>query len=42
MRDRYIERIDLFSVKDPELIAEQKLYELLMTEYPNWVELAKN
>jgi hypothetical protein len=41
MSDRYIDNADFFSVEDPETIADQELYDLLMTEYPNWVKLAK-
>jgi hypothetical protein len=41
MSDRYIDNADFFSVEDPEVIADQELYDLLMTEYPGWVKLAK-
>lgn len=41
MSDRYIDNADFFSVEDPEIIADQELYDLLMTEYPGWVKLAK-
>jgi hypothetical protein len=41
MSDRYIDNADFFSVEDPETIVDEKLYDLLMTEYPNWVKLAK-
>ncbi|MCC5667742.1 TerD family protein [Nostoc sp. CHAB 5784] len=41
MSDRYVDNADFFSLEDPENIADQELYDLLMTEYPNWVKLAK-
>ncbi|WP_392478467.1 TerD family protein [Nostoc sp. C110] len=41
MSDRYVDNSDFFSLEDPESIADQELYDLLMTEYPNWLKLAK-
>lgn len=41
LNDRYIDNADFFSVEDPQLISDDKLYDLLMTEYPDWVKLAK-
>lgn len=41
MSDRYVDNCDFFSLEYPENIADQALYDLLMTEYPNWVKLAK-
>ena len=41
MSDRYIDNADFFSLEDPESISDQQLYDLLMTEYPSWVKLAK-
>ncbi|MCC5608541.1 TerD family protein [Nostoc sp. CHAB 5834] len=41
MSDRYVDNCDFFSLEDPENIADQELYDLLMTEYPNWLKLAK-
>ncbi|GJD22045.1 hypothetical protein RIVM261_070010 [Rivularia sp. IAM M-261] len=41
MNDRFLDNADFFSVEDPETIADQQLYDLLMAEYPNWVKLAK-
>lgn len=40
--DKYLDNADFFSVTDPESIPDQKLYDLLMTEYPNWVKAAKS
>jgi len=42
LRDRYLDNADFFSVSDPETITDDQLYSQLMTEYPNWVKLAKN
>ena len=41
IRDRYLDNSDFFSVKDPKAIGDRELYDLLMTEYPNWVKLAR-
>ncbi|WP_413164053.1 VWA domain-containing protein [Capilliphycus salinus ALCB114379] len=41
MSGRYIDNADFFSLEDPESIGDQQLYDLLMTEYPGWVKLAK-
>ncbi|QFS46619.1 VWA domain-containing protein [Nostoc sphaeroides] len=41
MSDRYVDNCDFFSLEDPENIADKELYDLLMTEYPNWLKLAK-
>jgi vWA found in TerF C terminus len=42
LRDRYLDNADFFSVEDPDAIADQDLYDLLMGEYPDWVKAAKN
>jgi hypothetical protein len=41
LSDRYVDNADFFSLEDPESVADERLYELLMTEYPGWVKLAK-
>ncbi len=41
LSDRYVDNADFFSLEDPESVPDEKLYELLMTEYPGWVKLAK-
>ncbi|HLO47848.1 MAG TPA: TerD family protein [Kamptonema sp.] len=41
MRDRYLDNADFFSVEDPEVIPDEELYDLLTTEYPNWVKSAR-
>ncbi len=42
MSDRYVDNANFFSLEDPESISDDKLYDLLMTEYPGWVKLARN
>ena len=41
MGDRHLDNADFFSVEDPESIADEELYDLLTTEYPNWVKSAR-
>lgn len=41
LQNRYIDNADFFSVANPETISDEKLYDLLMTEYPNWLKRAK-
>jgi len=42
LEGRYVDNADFFSVEDPEAIADEELYDLLMTEYPNWLKTARN
>ncbi|WP_057766572.1 VWA domain-containing protein [Cytobacillus praedii] len=37
---RYLDNADFFSVEDPQHISDNQLYDLLMTEYPEWVKAA--
>ncbi|MED3552798.1 VWA domain-containing protein [Cytobacillus praedii] len=37
---RYLDNADFFSVEDPQHISDNELYDLLMTEYPEWVKAA--
>lgn len=39
--DRYIDNAGFFSVKDPAVIPDEELYDLLMQEYPSWVKTAQ-
>lgn len=39
---RCIDNANFFNVSTPEKIADDKLYDLLMKEYPSWLELAKS
>jgi hypothetical protein len=38
---RLIDNANFFSVADPSHIPDEQLYELLMTEYPGWLQLAR-
>jgi stress response protein SCP2 len=38
--ERYIDNANFFSVEDPEEISDTELYNLLMAEYPHWLQLA--
>ena len=38
---RYVDNAGFFSVKDPAAIPDDELYDLLMSEYPQWVKEAK-
>ena len=41
MGGRFIDNADFFSVADPMLLPDDQLYDLLMTEYPGWVRMAR-
>lgn len=41
MADRFIDNANFFEIADPTAIPESELYDKLMTEYPAWIELAK-
>ncbi len=41
MSNRYIDNANFFSVEEPQSISDDELYHLLMTEYPQWLKLAK-
>ncbi|MBF0538303.1 MAG: VWA domain-containing protein [Nitrospirae bacterium] len=38
---RYVDNANFFSVEDPQHISDNELYDLLMTEYPAWLKLAR-
>jgi stress response protein SCP2 len=38
---RYVDNANFFSVRDPEAISDDQLYDLLMGEYPDWLKLAR-
>ena len=38
---RLVDNANFFSVEDPEAIPDDKLYELLMGEYPEWLKVAR-
>ncbi|MDQ1634650.1 MAG: hypothetical protein QOJ32_1459, partial [Frankiaceae bacterium] len=41
MQGRFLDNADFFSVKDPADIGDAQLYDLMMTEYPGWLQQAK-
>jgi hypothetical protein len=41
MPGRFLDNADFFSVKDPAEIPDDQLYDLMMTEYPGWLQQAK-
>jgi hypothetical protein len=40
--NRKVDNCGFFAIKDPAAVSDEKLYELLMSEYPSWVKSAKN
>jgi hypothetical protein len=41
MPGRYLDNADFFAVADPANISDDQLFDLLMTEYPGWLEQAR-
>ena len=41
MGGRFLDNADFFSVEDPAAIADDELFDLLMTEYPGWLTAAR-
>ncbi len=41
MGGRFLDNADFFSVADPTLLPDDQLYDLLMNEYPAWVQHAR-
>lgn len=41
MSDRFVDNANFFSVQDPAAVSDEQLYDLLMTEYPAWLKLAR-
>lgn len=39
---RYLDNANFFAVDSPERVPDDKLYDLLMTEYPSWVKQASS
>lgn len=42
MKGRYVDNADFFAVADPANISDDALFDLLMTEYPGWLTLARD
>ncbi|WP_081415037.1 VWA domain-containing protein [Ectobacillus panaciterrae] len=40
MEGRVVDNANFFSVEDPSSISDDHLYDLLIEEYPKWVEAA--
>ena len=40
MSGRYVDNANFFSVAEPDLLPDEQLYDLLMSEYPEWVKMA--
>ncbi|RYX80087.1 VWA domain-containing protein [bacterium] len=40
MGNRYVDNANFFSVSDPDVLPDEQLYDLLMSEYPQWVRQA--
>ncbi|BCM92266.1 hypothetical protein IAD21_04145 [Abditibacteriota bacterium] len=40
MGNRYVDNANFFSVGDPDALPDEQLYDLLMSEYPQWVRQA--
>jgi stress response protein SCP2 len=38
---RYLDNADFFGVTDPSNLSDDQLYDLLMTEYPGWLDAAR-
>jgi hypothetical protein len=41
MEGRVIDNVNFFSIKDPTSLTDERFYELLMGEYPQWLQDAK-
>ena len=41
MGGRYLDNADFFAVADPANLGDEQLYDLLTTEYPQWVAQAR-
>ena len=42
MEGRFLDNANFFEISDPTAIPESQLYNLLMAEYPAWIEKAKD
>ena len=42
MKGRYLDNADFFPVEDPAKLSDEALFELMMTEYPNWLQQARS
>jgi stress response protein SCP2 len=42
MPGRFVDNADFFSVADPAALSDEQLYDLMMNEYPGWLQLARS
>jgi hypothetical protein len=42
MEGRFLDNADFFAVEDPAALSDDQLFELMMTEYPNWLNQARS
>jgi len=42
MSGRYLDNADFFAVEDPAAVSDDQLFELMMTEYPGWLQQARS
>jgi stress response protein SCP2 len=42
MPGRFVDNADFFSVADPAELSDEQLYDLMMNEYPGWLQLARS
>jgi stress response protein SCP2 len=42
MPGRFVDNADFFSVADPADLSDEQLYDLMMNEYPGWLQLARS
>jgi stress response protein SCP2 len=42
MPGRLVDNADFFSVADPAALSDEQLYDLMMNEYPGWLQLARS
>lgn len=41
MKGRFLDNADFFNVEDPASLSDDQLFELMTTEYPNWLQQAR-
>ncbi|WP_370101853.1 VWA domain-containing protein [Streptacidiphilus sp. MAP12-20] len=39
---RYVDNADFFAVQDPQNVSDEQLFELMMNEYPSWLQQARS
>ena len=41
MDGREVDNVNFFAIKHPTSVSDERLYELLMNEYPQWLKAAR-